>query len=86
MTQTTDLSVAYYLEASFGDTMNQIGLNQMKIGGDGQAPAKWRWSIEWFSPKKGKVLHVKAATLQEAIDMATDLAEKTRLEASDDTE
>ena len=80
MTQGTDLSVAYYLEASFTDTMKQVGLNQMKVGRDDQMAARWRWTIEWFSIEKGRPLRVRAATLEEAIDKAKDLAERARLE------
>ena len=86
MTQGTNLSVAYYLEASFADTMKQVGLNQMKVGRDNQVAARWRWTIEWFSIEKGRPLRVRAAALEEAIDKAIDLAKETRLEVGDDTE
>ena len=75
MTQATSPTSARLLEHSFANVMELLGLKEMKIRKDNQAAARWRWTVEWFSPKKGKVLHVKAETLQEAIDKAREVLE-----------
>ena len=75
MTQGTDLSAAYYLEASFGDTMNELGLSEMSIRCDNNAPDDRRWTLQWYSSKKDKPQYVRAATVGEAVAKAREVLE-----------
>ena len=55
--------------------MNELGLAEMSIRRDTNAPDDQRWALQWYSSKKGKPLYVKAATVGEAVAKAREVLE-----------
>ena len=56
-------------------TMNELGLDEMSIRCDNNAPDDQRWTLQWYSSKKGKPLYVRAATVGEAVAKAREVLE-----------
>ena len=54
-------------------TMNELGLSEMSIRCDNNAPDDRRWTLQWYSSKKGKPLYVRAATVGEAAAKAREV-------------
>ena len=75
MTQTIDLSVAYYLEASFDGTMKELDLPEMSIRCDTNEPDDRRWTLYWYGVKERKPQYVRAATVGEAVAKAREVLE-----------
>ena len=75
MTQTADPSSARLLEHSFTNVMKLVDLPEMSIRCDKNAPDDRRWTLQWYSSKKGKPLYVRAATVGEAVAKAREVLE-----------
>ena len=75
MTQTTSPTSARLLEHSFSNVMELVGLKEMSIRRDNNAPGDQRWTLQWYSTKKGKVLFVRAATVAQAVAKAREVLE-----------
>ena len=54
-------------------TMNELGLSEMSIRCDNNAPDDRRWTLQWYSSKKSKPLYVRAATVGEAVAKAREV-------------
>ena len=61
------------IDATMNATMSELGLNEMSIRCDNNAPGDQRWTLQWYSAKRGKVLFVKAATVAQAVAKAREV-------------